>query len=159
MSSFDTTRHLCYVIFADQYAVVIIKWSKTMQDRSRVASISIPALGSAIICPVSALTHMLQIHTSPDDPLFQITTRRGRTRLIDSVARKHLKQVSIMLNTPKILTFHDFWRAGATWAFRRGAPVQEIMYLVPESPVWRYIQVSHSQSSVVSSTFQRYLSS
>ena len=72
VSSFDSTRHLCVgdVIFADEYAIIMIKWSKTMQDRSKVASISIPALGSAIICPVSALTRMLHLQTSPDDPLF-----------------------------------------------------------------------------------------
>ena len=62
-------------MFANQYAVVIIKWSKTMQDRYKVASISIPALGSANICPVSALTSMLQVHNFPHDPLFQITKR------------------------------------------------------------------------------------
>ena len=48
VSSCDTSSHLCIgdVIFVDQYAVVIIKWSKTMQDSSNVASISIPALGT-----------------------------------------------------------------------------------------------------------------
>ena len=70
VSPFDSTLYVGAVIFAGQYAVVIIKWSKTMQDRSKVASISIPALVSASICPVSALTHMLHIQTSPDDPLF-----------------------------------------------------------------------------------------
>ena len=116
---------------------------KTMQDRPRVASISIPALGSSIICPLAALTCMIHAQALSDDPLFQITTRRGRTPLTDSVARKRLKQVSIMLNTPKILTFHDFRRAGATWAFRRGVPVQDIQAQGTWSSacVWRYIQV------------------
>ena len=40
-----------------------------------MASFFIPALGSAIICPVSALTRMLHTQTSPDDPLFQVPTR------------------------------------------------------------------------------------
>ena len=102
VASFDKTRHLCVgdLIFSDQYAVIIIKWSNTIQDRSRVASISIPSLGSATIFPVSALTRMLHTQTSPDDPLVQVTTRRGSTPLTDSVARKDLKQVSIILNTP-----------------------------------------------------------
>ena len=120
VSSFDSSRHLCVgdIIFADHYVVVIIKCPQTMQGRSKVTSIFITALGLATICPVSALISMLQTHHSPDDPLFQITTSRGRSPLTDSVARKHLKQISTMLNSRKILTFHDFRRAGATWAFR-----------------------------------------
>ena len=147
VASFDNTRHLCVGDVISQYAVIIIKLSKTIQDRSRVACISIPALDSATICPVSALTRMLHIQTSPDDPFFQVTTRRGSTPLTDSVTRKHLKQVSIMLNTPKILTFHDFRRAGATWALRHGVPVQEIQAQGTWSCacVWQYIQVPPSQ--------------
>ena len=41
-----------------------------MQDRSRVASISIPALDASTRCPVSALSSMLQVQTVPDDPTF-----------------------------------------------------------------------------------------
>ena len=87
---------------------------------------------SNITIHLTAIRSMCIIYNCDTTPfcdnmiLFQVTTRCGRTPLTDSVARKHLKQVSIMLNTPKILTFHDFRRAGATWAFRHGVPVQEI---------------------------------
>ena len=119
---------------------------KNHAGRANVASVTIPAIGSSVICPFSALRDILQVQTSPNDPLFQIQTKRGTIPLTDSVARKHLKQLSIGLNTPKIITFHDFRRAGATWAFRAGVQVQDIQAQGTWSSncVWRYIQVQSS---------------
>ena len=61
MTSFDSPRQLCIgdIIFSRQSAVIIVKWSKTLQDRARTASISIYALGSSDISPVAALSQML----------------------------------------------------------------------------------------------------
>ena len=62
---------------------------------------------------------LLQSDQNPDK------TKADFTPLTGSVARKHLKQVSLVLNTPKKLTFYDFRRAGATWAFRRDVSIQD----------------------------------
>ena len=143
VATFDSTRHLYVgdIIFSDSSAVVVVKWSKTMQYRAKVASVTIPALGTSDICPVAALQNIIHPSSLPNQPLFQIQSSRGITPLTDSVARKHLKQLSIALNTPKMLTFHDFRRAGATWAFRAGVPVQDIQAqgIWSSSCVWRYI--------------------
>ena len=130
-----------------------------MQDRSKVASVTIPALGSSTICPVSTLSDMLQVQTSLDDPLFHIQTSRGITPLTDSVSRKHLKQVSIILNTPKILTFHDFRRAGATRAFRAGIPIHDIQAQGTWSSdcVWCYIQLPPLLFKVASTSTHIFL--
>ena len=63
VDKFDVSRHLCRtdVIFSDNMAVISVKWSKTMQDRRQVTTVTIPALGSSFLCPVNALGTMFQI--------------------------------------------------------------------------------------------------
>ena len=133
------------IIFSQHSTVIIVKLSITLQDGVKTASILIPVLGSSDICPVAALSQMLmQYDPKPINLLFQIKTKSGFTPLIDSVTRKHLKQVSLMLNTLKTLILHGFRRAGAMWAFRRGVSIQDIQVQGTwfSDCVWRYIQVS-----------------
>ena len=96
-----------------------------------------------------------------DQPLFQIQVAGRCKVLTDSVARKHLKRVSSILNLPRSLTFHDFRRGGATWAFLNGVPIQQIQAqgTWSSSCVWRYINLPPSAISQVSRTFQAHLSS
>ena len=126
---FDASRHLCTgdLIFSEQAIVVVLKWSKTLQDRAKVATISISALGQSKLCPWRALREMLN-HSSLDQdlPLFQVPSLNGVIPLTDSVARKHLKDVSRCLGFRKTFTFHDFRHGGATWAFRHRVPLQDI---------------------------------
>ena len=44
--------------FSQQNSVVVVKWTKTLQDRCKVASVSIPNLGASPLCPVAALKDM-----------------------------------------------------------------------------------------------------
>ena len=46
LKSFDVSRHLARgdVIFSHDMAIIIVKWSKTLQYRDRVARIHIPVL-------------------------------------------------------------------------------------------------------------------
>ena len=70
---FDPSRHLCKgdLIFGDSSEVIILKWSKTLQDRKKVTTVTIPALGSLALCPYKALTTLVQAHPLSDDhPLF-----------------------------------------------------------------------------------------
>ena len=94
--------------------------------------------------PVAALQRMLAGSLfNKEDSLFQDKFQRG-SPLIDSVARKYLKTVSLLLDLPKMLTFHDFRRGGVTWAFRGGVPIQEIQAqgIWCSDCLWRYI-VTH----------------
>ena len=64
------------VIFTQCGATVIIKWSKTIQDRKETRTINIPYLGDSEICPIVALKTMLcHIPGSKNDPLFMITKK------------------------------------------------------------------------------------
>ena len=59
---FDPTRHLTRgdLIFTQNSCTVIIKWSKTIQNRRDTKTIVIPTLGSSPLCPVTYLQHMYQ---------------------------------------------------------------------------------------------------
>ena len=125
VATFDSSRHLCRadVIFGDSKALVVIKWSKTLQDRCRTTIVTIPVLGQSLLCPVVAVQTMFQLFPADvESPLFQVPAAGVMVPLTDSMARKHLKQVSLALSLCKPLTFHDFRRAGASWAFQHGVP-------------------------------------
>ena len=101
---------------------------KTLQNRRDVVTISLPDLQASHLCPVSALKAMFQIFPGSDNsPVFVIPRNRGLVPLTDSVARKHLKDVSGSLGLNPSLTFHDFCRGGAVWAFQNGVSLEHIM--------------------------------
>ena len=111
------------VVFAFQRAVIVVKWSKTLHDRVKTTTVDIPYLGASALCPIAALERMLATYPShPDSPLFQIPQAGLLGPLTDSAARKHLKQVSLLLGLHRSLTFHDFCGGGGgggggSWAF------------------------------------------
>ena len=97
INQFDFTRHLARadVIFWITGAVLLVKWSKTMQNRRDFVTISLPDLAGSHLCPVSALKAMFQLFPgSENSPVFVIPKAKGLVPLTDSVARKHLKDVS-----------------------------------------------------------------
>ena len=68
---------------------------KTMQDSAKVTNISISALGQSQLCPWRALKEMLACSTLDQDfSLFQFPSPACAIPVTDSVARKHLKDVS-----------------------------------------------------------------
>ena len=70
---FDRKRHILRqdVIFQEPGAHILIKWTKTPQDRSAYHFVQIPALQNKILCPVSALQQLLASHPLiPLAPLF-----------------------------------------------------------------------------------------
>ena len=162
VATFDYTLHLAKgdVIFAEDQVLLIIKWSKTMQNRQQLRTISLPMLGASLLCPVAALDSLLLC--SPGDsnqPLFQISRVRAQVPLTDSVARRHLRTVSTVLKLSPHLTFHDFRRSGATWAFQHGVPLSQIMHHSTwrSDSVWKYINDLSTAPSAVSTTFQNHL--
>ena len=160
--TFDHTRQLARGDFIPSKAgaVLLLKWSKTIQDRKTTHTIPLPHLGSSPLCPISALLHMTQmIVANPNNPLFILPTPSKQVPLTDSVARKHLKKISIALNISPPLTFHAFRRAGASWAFKRGVPLEHIMKhgTWRSDAIWSYLSSSPSLSSPVSLAFQSAL--
>ena len=57
IKAFDATRQLARgdIILTDQGANVIVKWSKTIQNRTDIHTIPIPILGDSVLCPYKAV--------------------------------------------------------------------------------------------------------
>ena len=99
-SKLDYTRHLCRGdnIFDKNAAIVVVKWSKTLQDRHKVTTIAVPYLGESGLCPVTAIRDLLAATPlSPNNPLFQICKAGIWTPLTDYQTRKHLKSICVFL--------------------------------------------------------------
>ena len=143
--------------FSGSFCAVVIKWSKTLQDRKNFQTISIPDPGSSLLCPIQALNNMFK--ALPASPLFCIWRDSEISPVTDLVARKHLKRVSSILDVDLSLTFHMFRKSATTWAFHKGMPMQDIMQhgTWSSTAVWRYIQSQPAQSSQVSRTCQHHL--
>ena len=84
-----------------------------MQDRAKVITISLSALGQSQLYPWKDLKAIVASRSlSQDLPLFQVPLLAGAVPLTDSVARKHLKDISRLLGFQKPFTFHDFRLSG-----------------------------------------------
>ena len=79
--------------------------------------------------------------------------------LTDSIARKHLKQVSTALSLLKPLTFHDFRSSGASWPFQHGVPIRDIQGqgMVTSQCVCRYVHLPATGASTVAKLFRAHL--
>ena len=160
--SFDPTRHLTRgdLIFSKNGCTIIVKWSKTLQDRKETKTIVIPQLGNSPLCPITALKAMYALYPgSKNDPLFIVSKSSPVVPLSDSTARKHLQKVSSSLHINPSLTFHTFRRSGTTWAFQNGVHIQDIMAhgTWSSDTVWRYIKSIPSSSTPVSRAFSTSL--
>ena len=79
VNTFDITRQLCRgdLIFPPHNVVILIKWSKTMQDRHSVSILTIPALGSSSLCPVRALDTMCHVFPATSNEPLVLYFRQG----------------------------------------------------------------------------------
>ena len=73
--SFDLKKQLCRgeVIIEVNYAIILLKWSKTLQASNQESFIMIPQLGKSPLCPVKSLMEMQKAYPANDnDSLFCI---------------------------------------------------------------------------------------
>ena len=157
--TFDHTRQLARAdyIATSQGAILLIKWSKTLQNRKDIATIPTPLLGDTPLCPIASINHMVRLYpVSYNEPLFVVPRAQTLVPLTDSVARKHLKDISSHLGLPKSLTFHDVRRAGASWAFQNGVLLEHIMKhgTWHSDAIWRYLSSSPTLESPISRAFK-----
>ena len=149
------------IIFAKPGMHVLIKWSKTIQARNTVKILKIPILGANPICPVTAVKNLLAITPgTKNDPLFQYKTLNSWAPLTDTQLRRHFHLILKRLNLhTSNLTFHVFWRSGATYAFNSNVALQDIQShgTWTSECVWRYITLDHNVSDQVSLSFQKQL--
>ena len=159
-SSFDIKKHLCRgdIIYHNDFAIVLVKWSKTIQTANKATYIMIPNLGNSPLCPVRAVKSMCQIlPLSSMAPLF--CSENGV--FTQSQVRSHLKKVLSVLNIDATThSFHTFRRSGATLAFNSNVAIQHIKRQGTWSSeaVNHYIVSDPTNASVVANTFKHLLS-
>ena len=124
-----------------------------MQNGKEFTTIPLPDLQGGSLCPVIALKTLLQVSPGgPNSPVFIIPRQKKWVPLTDSVTPKHLKDICMALGLQKALNFHDFRRAGASWAFHQGVPLENIMThgTWKSDSVWTYLSSSVSATNPVS---------
>ena len=149
------------IIFAKPGFHIIVKWTKTIQDKKSVKILKIPSLGANPICPVKAVKNILKITPgSNNSPLFQYKASTKWLPLTDSQVRCHFKSLLVKLNLQHSnLTFHAFRRSDASFAFNSNVPLQDIQShgTWTSECVWRYITLDHNASDQVAQNFKEKL--
>ena len=111
--------------------------------------------------PGVALKNMLKKkETSPDQPLFQIHTKKAIVPLIASNARSFLKTcIASMGLNPSHYTFHSFHRSGASLAFDSSVALENIKQHGnwKSEAVWTYLNSTPTAASVIPYTFQNFI--
>ena len=111
---FSKHRHFLRqdLIFGHPGAHLIIKWTKTLHDHRAHHIIQLPSLKNTFLCPVRALTELVQSRPLPPDaPLFANNFPQF-AQVIDSHIRDSLKKVLIHRNIPlQGHSFHTFRRS------------------------------------------------
>ena len=164
IGAFDATRHFVGsdVIFTTEFLKLIVKWSKTMQNRDSVHYVTLPRLKGSSICPFDAIRKCMKLYNpQPNEPLFQIFTAGAWAPLTDTKIRKCLSRLNVKLGfTPGFFTFHSFRRSGATFAYNADIPIQDIKHQGSWASdcVWTYIQAHHSKGDAIARSFAKILS-
>ena len=164
LHQFDPSRHLARgdIFLNKSSAKILIKWSKTIQNRDRVKLIDLPFLAHSHLCPIMALKVLLAlVPPGNNSPLFQIKNKGKWYPLTDSKVRYHLKLILKKLGmAPNSLTFHSFRRSGASYVFNNHVRLQDIKShgTWTSDSVWRYLLQDPSSTSSVAHAFQANLS-
>ena len=161
--AYDHLKHLSRadLIFAAPGMHIIVKWSKTLQNRDKVKIIKVPSLGKSPLCPVSAVKKLLSSSPgSNNSPLFQVKCYHKWVPLTDTRLRKFLAKVLKALHlTHHGFTFHSLRRSGATLAFNLNVPMQDIQShgTWTSEAVWAYITQDHNAADTVAHSFRSLL--
>ena len=165
LGGFDPSRHFTGgdVFFTRSSVSMLLKWSKTIQNRDQVRLITLPKLGASVLCPYKALKAVFKLYNpGHNDPLFQCTTNKGFQVMTDARVRKSLANILKRMHLPKgYFTFHSFRRSGASAAFNANVPVTSIKQhgTWTSDCVWTYIQANEHKAMEVSCAFKRMLAS
>lgn len=135
LSQFDPSKHLRRgdILFFPDWAIVINRWSKTIQFSQRILTIPLPRLDQHPLCPYTALRHAFQLVPAPlSGPAF-VTPALTKGNLLPLTYGKFdslLKLLAAKLNMdPSQISGHSFRSGGATLAFQAQIPAELIKRL------------------------------
>ena len=93
------------VIFPHKLQYLLLSGQRQFRTGKTTFTLPLPHLGASSLCRVNALEEMYHSYpASNNEPLSIITRSTRLVPLTDSVARKHLKSISVTLDLPKSLT-------------------------------------------------------
>jgi hypothetical protein len=121
---FDPKIHLTRqdIFVAADGILILIKWTKTIQDGSRYLLLPLVAIPEHNLCPLQAVKHMLKLSPAPGDaPAFSY--RNGP--VLHTLTHSQLVELfRVLLQTlgleASLYSGHSFRRAGASFAFQAG---------------------------------------
>jgi len=159
---FDHTRHTSRadVLIRPPGVVLILKWSKTIQDLGATPLIPLPEIPGHPLCPLQAYRELLAASptTSPRQPLLTATTPAGRQTLTAPLLARLLKD---MLNALRqdagLFSFHSLRRGGATTAYHAGVSVVDVKRhgTWSSDSFWAYVTAPVVASSTVAQALAR----
>ena len=132
-SHFDPSKHLTRQDFAatQEGLVLVSRWAKNNQFRTRKLQSPLPAMPGHPLCPVSAVGRAFQLNPSKEDqPAFTVPGSGGPRPLLYPAFLSILRQKLHLAGfDPQVYAAHSFRRGGATWAFAQGLPGEVIRAL------------------------------
>ena len=155
--SFDLSKQLCRgdILVDSSYAIVLVKWSKTLQASNQGSFIILPRLQNSLLCPLTSFIEMHKAYpVSDNSPLFCI----DQSPVTQVRARSHLKKIlSIIGLDPQFHNFHTFRRSGATLAFNQNIDLQKIKDhgTWSSDSVYTYIVADPLNAKGVAETFKK----
>ena len=163
-TGFSPLKHLARgdIIFKPGKILVLVKWSKTMQNNNQVKLISVLKIAGSPLCPVRAISNLLTLTPKGSNlPLFQYKQNSIWTPLTDTKVRRHFSLILSRLGLQGSgYTLHTFRRSGATFAFNNNVDLQNIQRqgTWTSDCVWRYITDDANAGDQVAEMFKNKLS-
>ena len=95
-TGFSPLKHLARgdIIFKPEKIIVLVKWSKTMQNNNQVKLISVTRIPGSPLCPVRVISNLLSLSPKGSNlPLFQYKLNSSWTPLTDTKVRRHFSLI------------------------------------------------------------------
>lgn len=129
--SFDHSRHTCRgdIFTKPPGLVLLLKWSKTLQDLGTTPLIPLPQMIEHPMCPLQAYAELVAVSPTrhPNQPLLTRPQGRGYQLVCAPLLTRLLKDMLAVLSVdPDIYSFHSLRRGGATAAFHAGVTTMDI---------------------------------
>lgn len=131
LDQFDPKKHLCRsdVQFFSTGAIILVRWSKTIQFQERTLHIPLPHITKSPFCPSGAL--LICLRMIPDlpepSPLFCYTSSTGVKPITHAGFTAFLRKCLHKLGfDPALYSGHSFRRGGASFALQCGLPADMI---------------------------------
>jgi integrase len=155
---FDCKKHFTRgdIQLTQQCLKIILKWSKTLQNYTQGAEVTLPALQSSQLCPVQ--TFQILQHNFPVPYNYPLLSYKSGTRahmFTRSMLQKMLKQAALKCNIQHQISFHILRRSAASLAFASGVPLEHIKAhgTWSSEAIWSYIH-SSVRSALLPKFFQ-----